>query len=94
MTLRTITAVRQENGAAKDPLLEEDEVIEALGALDPVWNELYPAEQARILRLLIERIDVASDGISLTLYAAGIRSLVAELASESAANGAILEAAE
>jgi hypothetical protein len=40
----------------------------------------YPAEQARILRLLIERIDVAPDGISVTLHAAGIRSLVAELA--------------
>jgi hypothetical protein len=42
-------------------------------------HELYPAEQARILRLLIERIDVAPDGISVTLHAAGIHSLVAEL---------------
>jgi hypothetical protein len=42
------------------------------------------AEQARILRLLIERIDVASDGISVTLHAAGIRSIVAELAIEEA----------
>ena len=31
----------------------------------------YPTEQARILRLLIERIDVAPDGISVTLHAAG-----------------------
>jgi site-specific DNA recombinase len=59
-------------------------VIEALGALEPVWDELYPAEQARILRLLIDRIDVASDGISVTLHAAGIRSLVAELADQEA----------
>jgi hypothetical protein len=55
-------------------VLDESEVIEALGALEPVWDELYPAEQARILRLLIERIDVAPDGISVTLHAAGIRS--------------------
>ena len=48
-----------------------------------VWDELYPAEQARILRLLIERIDVAPDGISGgTLHAAGIPSLVAELADQ------------
>jgi hypothetical protein len=46
------------------------------------------------LRLLIERIDVAPDGISVTLHAAGIRSLVAELTSEGAAEGAMLEAAE
>jgi site-specific DNA recombinase len=64
-------------------IVEEREVIDALGALAPVWDELYPAEQARILRLLIEWI--APEGISVTLHAAGIRSLVAELASEEAA---------
>jgi site-specific DNA recombinase len=94
---RTITAVQRENGAAETALLDESELIEALGALEPVWDELYPAEQARILRLLIERIDVASDGISVTLHAAGIRSLVAELAEEApalAASEPLLEAAE
>ena len=60
----------------------------------PIWDELYLAEQARFLRLLIERIDVAPDGISVTLHAAGIRSLVAELAGDAAAGGTMLEAAE
>jgi site-specific DNA recombinase len=73
-------------------------VIEALGALEPVWDELYPAEQARILQLLIERIDVAPDGISVRLHAAGLRSLVVELADQEAAALAafepLLEAAE
>jgi site-specific DNA recombinase len=91
---RTITAVRRENSAAEDTEFEEGAVIEALGALEPVWDELYPAEQARIMRLLIERIDVAPDGILMTLHAAGIRSLVAELASEGAVDAAMLEAAE
>ena len=95
---RTITAVQREQCAAEDSQLEEGEVIDALGALEPVWDELYPAEQARILRLLIERIDVAPDGISVTLHAAGIRSLVAELADQEApalaASELLLEAAE
>ncbi|MCC2664490.1 MAG: DNA-invertase hin [Geminicoccaceae bacterium] len=98
LVARTITAVRRENGAAEDAVLEESEVIDALGALEPVWDELHPAEQARILRLLIERIDVAPDGISVTLHAAGIRSLVAELADQEApalaACEPVLEAAE
>ena len=97
LVARTITAARREDGAAEDTQLEEGEVIEALGALEPVWGELYPAEQARILRLLIERIDVAPDGISVTLHAAGIRS-VAELAGQEsptlAASKPLLEAAE
>jgi hypothetical protein len=73
-------------------------VIEALSALEPVWDELYPAEQARILRLLIERIDVAPDGISVTLHAAGVRSLLAELVDQQppvlAVSEPLLEAAE
>jgi site-specific DNA recombinase len=94
---RTIAAVRREGEPADDVLVEEREIIEALGALEPMWDELYPAEQARILRLLIERIDVAPDGISVTLHAAGIRRLVAELASEnpdSDSHAALMEAAE
>jgi site-specific DNA recombinase len=69
-----------------------------VAALKPVWDEVYPAEQARILRLLIERIDVAPRDISVTLHAAGIRSLVAELADQKApdlaASEPVLEAAE
>jgi hypothetical protein len=61
--------VHRESGSAGDLLVDENEVIEALGALEPVWDELYPAEQTRILRLMIERIDVAPDGISVTLHA-------------------------
>ena len=63
-----------------------------------IFSAAYPAEQTRILRLLIERIDVAPDGISVTLHAAGIRSLVAELAGQEgpalAASEPLLEAAE
>jgi site-specific DNA recombinase len=98
LVARTITAVRRDHDAAEEPALEESDVMEALGALQPVWDELYPAEQARIMRLLIERIEVAPDGISVTLHAAGIRSLVAELADQEApalaASEPLLEAAE
>jgi hypothetical protein len=90
--------VRRENSPVEDTKVEEADVIDALGALEPVWDELYPAEQARILRLLIEQIDVARDDISVILHAAGIRSLVAELADQAApslaASEPLLEAAE
>jgi hypothetical protein len=36
LVARIITAVRRENGAAEAPLLDE------VGALEPVWDELYP----------------------------------------------------
>jgi site-specific DNA recombinase len=98
LVARTITTVRRENGAAEKTELEEGDVIEALGVLEPVWDELYPAEQARILRLLIERIDIAPEGIAVTLHGAGIRSFVAELADQKtptlAESEPLLEAAE
>ena len=46
LVARTITAVRREEGAAEDTQLEEGDVIEALGALEPVWDELYPSRRA------------------------------------------------
>ena len=43
--------------------ITEDEVREALLQLDPLWDELFPAEQARIVQLLVERVDVGIDGV-------------------------------
>jgi site-specific DNA recombinase len=45
--------------------LSESEVATALRRLDPLWNELFPAEQARIIQLLVERVDVSPGGIDI-----------------------------
>ena len=47
--------------------LAEDEVRKALRQLDPLWAELFPAEQARIVQLLIERVDIGTDGLNVRL---------------------------
>ena len=44
-----------------------------------VWNELFPAEQARIVQLLVERVDVREDALEVRIRAEGFASLVAEL---------------
>jgi site-specific DNA recombinase len=61
------------------PTTERDAFM-ALRDIDPLWNELFPAEQARIAKLLIERVVVKSDGLDLRIRADGLRSLLAELA--------------
>ena len=43
--------------------LAEAEVRDALSQLDPIWDELFPTEQARIIQLLVARIDVDSTGL-------------------------------
>ena len=59
--------------------LTEAEVRDALLSLDPLWDELYSAEQARIVQLMVERVEVHPDGLDLRLRVDGLQSLVADL---------------
>jgi site-specific DNA recombinase len=57
----------------------ESEVWTALERLDSLWEELFPAEQARIVQLLVERIDIGNDGADIRLRTAGLTNLFADL---------------
>jgi hypothetical protein len=57
----------------------EAEVREALNRLDRLWDELFPAEQARIVQLLVERVEVQPDRLNVRLRTAGLTKLVDEL---------------
>ena len=62
-----------------DDAIRESDVRDALREFEPLWNELFPAEQARIVRLLVERIDISADGIDIAFKVDGLAGLVAEL---------------
>jgi hypothetical protein len=64
---------------AEAPDLSEAETREALHRLDPLWEELFPAEQARIVRLLVERVEVSPAGADIRLRVTGLTSLVRDL---------------
>jgi hypothetical protein len=72
--VRTCRAARQ----TVDDISEAD-VRDALERLDPLWDELFPAEQARIVHLLVERVDVSPDGADIRLRTEGLTNLVADL---------------
>jgi site-specific DNA recombinase len=74
IVVRTWRAARQLGGD-----ISEAEVRDALERLDPLWDELFPAEQARIVQLLIERVDISPDGADIRLRTQGLMSLVADL---------------
>jgi site-specific DNA recombinase len=59
--------------------LKEADVRQALNRLDPLWEELFPAEQARIVQLLVERVDISTEGADIRLRTQGLTSLVADL---------------
>ena len=51
----------------------------ALAAFDSFWAELFPAEQARIVQLLIERVDIGTEGLKLRFRDRGLAHMVAEV---------------
>jgi len=61
--------------------LSEDEAREALLQLDQLWAELFPAEQARIVQLLVERVEVGIGGVDVRLRANGLAGLAREVVS-------------
>jgi hypothetical protein len=64
---------------ASAPDLTEAETREALERLDPLWEELFPAEQARIVRLLVDRVEVGPAGAGIRLRVDRLASLVRDL---------------
>ncbi len=63
----------------QDDGITETEVRGALHDLDPLWDELFPAEQARVLQLLVERIEVQKQGFDIRFRVDGLRTLVADI---------------
>ena len=61
------------------PDLTEGETQDALHRLDPLWEHLFPAEQARIVRSLVERVVVGPAGADIRLRLDGLGSLVRDL---------------
>lgn len=70
ITSQAIAAVRQ-----GDSDIEDNDVVIALAGFDGLWESLFPAEQARIARLLISRVTVSQAGLTIDLRTEGLSSL-------------------
>jgi site-specific DNA recombinase len=67
ITARTIAALRRDGVK-----VEEAAVVATLARFERLWGALYPAEQARIVQLLVERITVSTNGIAVDLRKEGL----------------------
>ena len=59
--------------------LTERDVRDELNRFDEIWSELFPAEQARIVQLLVDRVDISETGADITLRVEGFTSLMEDL---------------
>jgi len=53
--------------------------------LDPLLDQLFPAEQARIVQLLVERVEIGPDGAEIRLRVSGLSSFTSDLGAVAAA---------
>ena len=67
-----------------DPTLDEARVTVAMTRLDLIWDQLFPAEQTRIVKMLIEKVIVSPSDLEVRLRANGIEQLVQELQADPA----------
>jgi len=74
---RRLTEVRQELAATGIDAEHEDQLSVAFREFTPVWNTLSPREQARVVRLLVERVtyDRETSKVALTFRASGLREI-------------------
>jgi len=61
-------------------MVEPDELAGAVEAFDPVWESLSPTEKAKLVHLLVDRVeyDAEDESISISYHSTGIHALIEE----------------
>ena len=79
--LQTPEVVTQALAALKEDQagVSEADAIAALHEFDALWAQLFPAEQARIIQLVVRRITVTAAGLEVDIRREGISSVIREM---------------
>jgi site-specific DNA recombinase len=78
---RRIARLRAQMEAVQQERLDEAEAARALAELDPSWEAMTPSEQARIVALLVARVDYdgARGKMAITFHPLGLKTLAGDL---------------
>jgi hypothetical protein len=71
---QVIAVLKKEKGAAS-----EADAIAASHEFKTLWSQLFPAEQARIIQLLVRRVTVTAAGLEVDIRREGIAGVVREM---------------
>jgi len=79
-----LATVVEEAAVLEGQRIDPADLQAGLAAFEPVWSHLEPAEQARVMQLLIERIDYdgGTGNLAITFRPGGVRTLAAEATGE------------
>jgi site-specific DNA recombinase len=63
----------------RDATLNEAKVTVAMNRLDAIWAQMFPAEQTRMIRLMVEKVIVSPKQLEVRLRANGIERLILDM---------------
>lgn len=55
------------------------DAISAPQTFDDVWGKLFPAEQTRIVQLLVRRVTVTAEGLAIDVRADGVSGVMRDM---------------
>lgn len=67
------------NATQQDSSITEEDIRESLSDIFPIWRELFPAEQQRLLELILEKVILSEDSVEVRVRAEGLYSLIREV---------------
>ena len=74
---QVLAALKRDEGVAS-----EADAIAALHEFKALWSQLFPAEQARIIHLLVRRVTVAAAGLEVDIRREGIAGVIREMVAQ------------
>ena len=69
-----LASLKREQGGTS-----EADAIAALHDFDELWGKLFPAEQARIIQLLVRRVTVTAAGLEVDIRREGVEGMIREM---------------
>jgi len=79
LKLKSPEVVLKVRELAKENAVDEDQLQSSLRNLSETWKYLYPQEQSRIMKLLINQIELKKDGLNIQINMDGFDSLLLSL---------------
>jgi site-specific DNA recombinase len=77
---RQLTHVAERCKAYQSSNISEQDVSEAFQNVETFWQDLFPVERNRLIRLLVNKVEIRETGIDIELRTNGLTTLIAELA--------------
>src|SRR5690606_24235307 len=75
-----VTEIDDELVRGQRRLIDEDELVGAIEAFDPIWDTLKQSERERMIRLLVRQVeyDAEEETVTVAFHPNGIREIAGE----------------